>query len=217
MKIQLCFHGIGAIQEEREPGEARYWVTEELFHSILDIVQARPGVALSFDDGNRSDVDVALPALTERGLDATFFALAGRLDDARSLGREDLKHLRASGMRIGTHGWQHIPWRGLTEAQAQQELIDARDMLQELVGEPVDQAALPLGRYDRQLLRRLKDAGYHRVFTSDRFPSRDSSWLSARYSVTATDTVDSLVAVLDGRVGVNDAVRLGKSLIKRML
>jgi len=35
-------------------------------------------VQLSFDDGNRSDVGIALPALLERELSATFFVVAGR-------------------------------------------------------------------------------------------------------------------------------------------
>ncbi|MGB3375158.1 MAG: polysaccharide deacetylase family protein [Microbacterium sp.] len=217
MTLQLCFHGIGTIEQEREPGEARYWVTESVFLGILDRLTGHADVALSFDDGNRSDVDIALPALTARGLDATFFALAGRLQDSRSLGGDDLRLLRTSGMRVGTHGWEHIPWRGLSENEAQRELVDARDLLQEVSGGGIDQAALPLGRYDRQLLRRLKRAKYRTVFTSDRFPARDSAWLQARYSVTATDTPGSVAALLDRRVGLGDAVQLGKSIVKRML
>ncbi|HWK76504.1 polysaccharide deacetylase family protein [Microbacterium sp.] len=216
MTIHLCFHGIGSIRHEREPGESRYWISEDVFLGILDRVRGRTDVELSFDDGNRSDADIALPALIERGLGATFFALAGRLDDPLSLGRDDLRQLHAWGMRVGSHGWDHVPWRGLDSADAHREFVEARFALEEASGMSIRHAALPLGRYDRKTLRRLRDAGYRAVFTSDRFPSNDTAWLRPRYSVTATDTVDSVVKILDGRPGIDSAVRLGKSLVKRM-
>lgn len=216
MTINLCFHGIGTLEREREPGERRYWVTEDTFHRILDRVPADADVALSFDDGNRSDADIALPSLLERGMHATFFALAGRLDDAASLSPEDLRTMRAAGMTIGCHGWDHVPWRGLSAPQARRELVESRRVLEEAADTRITQAALPLGRYDRQALRRLKQAGYRAVFTSDRFPANDSAWLRPRYSVTATDTAESVAAVIAARRGIGDAVRLGKSLIKRL-
>ncbi len=216
MRIHLCFHGIGTLRREREPGEAHYWVTEDLFLRVMDLLPGRDDVDLSFDDGNRSDAEIALPAMQERGLHGTFFALAGRLDDPDSLDADALRRLRAADMRIGTHGWAHIPWRGLDAHDARRELIDARTVLEEASGAPIREAALPLGRYDRRLLRRLRTARYERVFTSDRLPAGERSWLSPRYSVGAGDTLDSVRRILGHRPGPGDAVRLAKSAVKRM-
>ncbi|SDU50340.1 polysaccharide deacetylase family protein [Jiangella alkaliphila] len=215
MIIHLCFHGIGTCEREREPGEARYWITEPTFHRLLDEAAAHPHVRLSFDDGNASDAAVALPALRERGLRATFFALAGRLDDPVSLSAAELEELRAAGMTIGSHGWAHVPWRGLSPADARRELIDAREALAAASGAPVTEAALPLGRYDRRLLGRLRGAGYDAVYTSDRFPARPGSWLQARYSVTAADTVASVRSVMTHRPGPRDVRNAVVSTIKR--
>lgn len=192
MRTHLCFHGIGECRQEREPGEAGYWVRQATFLAILDIAAEDSSIEISFDDGNRSDVDVALPALIERGLKATFFPLAGRLDDPDSLGVNDLSGLVAAGMTIGTHGWSHVPWRGLTADERQRELVDARMVLTEACDRTIDSAALPLGRYDRSLLRQLRSNGYRRVYTSDRYRSRRNAWLQARFSITARDTVDSV-------------------------
>lgn len=192
MTINLCFHGVGTCTREREPGEAGYWVGEELFLRILDEFGSHPRVRMSFDDGNRSDVAVALPALQERGLRATFFALAGRLDDPASLSASDLSQLRTAGMGIGSHGWSHSPWRGMGPDDERRELVEARTVLAEASRGPIDEAALPLGRYDRQLLTRLRRHGYRSVYTSDRFPARPTAWLQARYSVTAGDTLESV-------------------------
>lgn len=216
MIINLCFHGIGSIDQEREPGESRYWVSEDSFLRILDEVTEHPQVRLSFDDGNRSDVVIALPALRERALRASFFALAGRLDDAASLSPSDLRELRAAGMTIGSHGWTHVPWRGLGDDAIRRELIDARSMLVEASAGVIQDAALPLGRYDRGLLGRLEQAGYRTVYTSDRFPARSDSWLQARYSVTARDTVGSIRSVLAAHPGVRDARNVLASAVKRL-
>src|SRR5688572_8100080 len=81
----VCFHGVGTPTHEREPGEASYWVDHDRFRALLDWVAEVPRVAVCFDDGNRSDVDVVLPALTERGMVATFFPVVGRLGDPWSI------------------------------------------------------------------------------------------------------------------------------------
>ncbi|KFF60734.1 glycosyl transferase family 2 [Cryobacterium sp. MLB-32] len=216
MITNLCFHGIGNIVRERETGESRYWVTEDLFLRILDEVHDNPLVRLSFDDGNHSDVAIAFPALRERELRASFFALAGRLDDPASLSSSDLTELRSAGMAIGSHGWTHVPWRGLSDDEARTELVDARTALAEASGGEIDDAALPLGRYDRQLLGRLGRVGYRTVYTSDRLPARSSSWIQARYSVTANDTLESIRSVITHRPGVRDVRNLLASRVKRI-
>ena len=216
MKIHICFHGIGTCVSEREPGEARYWMAEEVFLGVLDAVHGLDHVALSFDDGNRSDVDIALPALRERGLRATFFPLAGRLDDPASLNASDLRELRAAGMSIGTHGWRHVPWRALSSADAHREFVEARLALEEASGAQITTAALPLGRYDRTSLGGLKRTGYRAVYTSDRFPSRPTSWLQARYSVSSDDTLTSVVRLVRGRPGPHEARNLLASAVKRI-
>lgn len=214
MIINLCFHGVGTIAQEREPGESRYWVSEDRFVRILDAVWDNPRVRISFDDGNRSDVALALPALRERALHASFFALAGRLDDPASLSPSDLRELRSFGMAIGSHGWAHIPWRRLDDGQARRELVEARTTLAEASGGEIRDVALPLGRYDRQLLGRLRRAGYTTVYSSDRFPARPSAWLQARYSITADDTAESIRSLLRHRPGARDARNLAASVVK---
>lgn len=212
----LCFHGVGKLKKEREPGEARYWVSEGLFHAVLDEVASYPHVRLSFDDGNKSDILVALPALRERGLGAAFFPLAGRLQDPDSLDDFDLKELRSAGMEIGSHGWAHVPWRRLSNEQARREFVEAREVLTRASAGPIQKVALPLGRYDRAVLRRLKEVGYVTVYTSDRMPAQAHSWLQARYSITADDTIDSVRAMLTRRPGRGEARNLAASLVKRL-
>ena len=190
--VNICFHGIGTPRRELEAGEDAYWVSTDVFLGILDKAVDRPDVRLSFDDGNASDVEVALAALQERDLTATFFAVAGRLDQAGSLTRGDAHALHAAGMTVGTHGMWHRPWRGLEGKDQEEELVEARELLAEAIGAPVHDAALPLGRYDRRLLGRLRTLAYRSVLTSDRRWARAGQWLQPRYSIRCGDTPDSV-------------------------
>lgn len=191
-RINVCFHGIGTPARQLEPGEAPYWVDHTTFLDVLDVLVADPRVRISFDDGNASDILLGLPGLLERGLRATFFVLAGRLDRPGSLRRTDVQALAGAGMGIGTHGMDHRPWRGLDPGSSRRELEEARRVLTEVVGSPVSEAALPLGRYDRELLGDLRTLGYTAVHTSDRRWARDGAWLQPRFSVRHGDTADSV-------------------------
>lgn len=214
--INICFHGIGTCVREREEGESRYWISERRFAEILDMVEGQSHVSLSFDDGNASDVHIALPELSRRGLTATFFAVAGRLNDADSIRAADLRQLRAAGMNIGSHGWAHIPWRHLAPAQQHQEFIEARTALAEASGGDVDKAALPLGRFDRSVLASLRKHGYRAVYSSDRLPARPNAWLQGRFSITQQDTPESVRAIIEHRTNILDARDLMASFVKRM-
>lgn len=192
MTVNICFHGIGTSDRELEAGESDYWITPRLFEQVLDEVATRTEVRLSFDDGNASDRLIALPALQARGLRATFFVLAGRLGEQGSLDVDDVRALRAAGMAVGSHGMDHRPWCGLAPAGLRRELVEARVRLADAVGAPITEAALPLGRYDRRVLRAVRAEGYGRLFSSDRRPARPDSWLQPRYSVRRADTIDSV-------------------------
>ena len=189
----ISFHGIGVPEgPEREPGEHRYWVTEQAFLDVLDECAKHPQVRLSFDDGNASDVAIALPALAERGLVADFFPIADRIGDPDSVDEDGLRALVAAGMTVGTHGAGHRPWTSALATHREAELGSARERIAAATGRPVDTAACPFGAYDRTVLKALRAAGYRTVFTSDARPAREGAWLQPRYSVEAGDTAESV-------------------------
>ncbi len=198
----ICFHGIGRPRRPLEANEGRYWITVDSFIGILDSVARRPDVRITFDDGNSSDVEIALGALLDRGLVASFFVVAGRIGMQGSLDADGVRELSRQGMTVGTHGMDHRSWRGLTPHDRRRELIEARERIAATVGRPVDEAALPMGQYDRRLLGDLRRLGYVAVHTSERVPAVDGAWLQPRFSVHADDTVLSI-----GRRALSDPPR----------
>ena len=215
--INICFHGIGTPARQLEPGESRYWISERQFAAILDEIVTWPSVQVSFDDGNQSDLEFGLPALVQRNLTGIFFPLAGRLGKPGSVDAAAVRELSAAGMTVGSHGMDHRPWRGMDAATSKRELVDAQQEIAAVTGRQVDQAALPLGRYDRRLLRDLEELGYRTVHTSDRRIAKAGSWIQPRFSVRDDDTVQSIRAAIDSAKSPIRSARLhAVGMVKRL-
>ena len=179
-------HGVGTPVRALDPGEDAAWITVAQLELVLDAAVGRPDVQLTFDDGNASDVEIALPRLLERGLTAEFFIAAGLLGDPGRLDKDGVRELARAGMPVSSHGWAHRDWRRLTPPQVDEELVEAPRFLSELTGQPVTRHSIPFGSYDRRVLGRLRQVGAARAFTSDGGRTRRTSWLQARNSLRHT-------------------------------
>ena len=195
--LNLGFHGIGS-PEGRDfgDGERDFWATPELLEATLDAATDRPDIAISFDDGNRTDIDIALPALTERGLSATFFIVPSWLGRPGSIDEDGVRMLADSGMTIGNHGLAHLRWTALTTDQLTHEVVDARRRLEQLSGTPIATLAIPYGDYDDAVLASVGEFGYDHVFTSDGGTADSTAWLQAREHIRANHTPADLEQLL---------------------
>jgi peptidoglycan/xylan/chitin deacetylase (PgdA/CDA1 family) len=196
--VNLTVHGIGTPTRDLDKGEEDVWITVAQFEEVLDTVPGRRDVRLTFDDGNASDLEIALPHLVKRGLTAQFFVAAGLLGRPGRLDRDGVRELVRSGMAIGSHGWAHSDWRRLAPGQEREELVDSQRVLAELAGRPVREVSVPFGSYDRHVLRRLRAAGVTRVYTSDGGRARPDTWLQARTSLRSTLDSAWISQVVDG-------------------
>jgi peptidoglycan/xylan/chitin deacetylase (PgdA/CDA1 family) len=215
--VNLTVHGIGPARHELAPGEDQTRIGIGQFERLLDAVVGRADVRITFDDGNASDVDIALPRLLERGLAAEFFVLVGLLNRPGRLDPDGVRALQRSGMAVGSHGWAHRDWRRLTAAQADEEIAKANDVLGDLIGQPVTRVAIPYGSYDGRVLRRLRYARMTRAYTSDGGRAQPGSWLQARNSVRHDPDGAWISSVLDGTASLPTRARqVAARTIKRL-
>jgi peptidoglycan/xylan/chitin deacetylase (PgdA/CDA1 family) len=216
--VNLCFHGIGEPGRSLEPEEDQYWLDSDRFQRLLDVIERHPEIRITFDDGNKSDVTHALPALKARGLSARFFVVAGRLDQPGSLTRNDVRVLADGGMIVGCHGLRHRPFRFLDDAQLEVELADAPQLIRAVCDQAVDEVACPFGSYDRRVLTAARQYGFTRVYTVDGGPARAGSWLQSRYTLRRGDTEQTIEGLVRSPGGSRweTAVRTTKTAIKRL-
>jgi peptidoglycan/xylan/chitin deacetylase (PgdA/CDA1 family) len=198
----LNFHGIGAPGRTLEPGEADYWIGADRFRDALDRVAGHPDrerLCVTFDDGNISDVLIAVPELQRRGLTAAFFVLTGRIGKPGSLGADDIRALLSAGMRVGSHGAAHSDWASLSAKELDDELNSSKAMLERICGEPVRSAAIPFGRYNAAVLAALRTAGYTAAYSSDGGSMETTAFLRPRTSIRRDTTDVALHGILSGR------------------
>lgn len=214
--VNLTVHGIGPSPRELTEGDRATWVDIERFERVLDAAVGREDVRITFDDGNASDLEIALPRLLERGLRAEFFVLPGMFGEPGWLDAGGVRELHRAGMLIGSHGWAHRDWRRVDASQARQEFVDAHRVLSELTGRRISRVAIPFGSYDRRVLTRVRATGVTRVYTSDGGRARPSGWLQARNSLRHDIGPDWTRQVLDGRPSLAvRARRIAARAVKR--
>jgi peptidoglycan/xylan/chitin deacetylase (PgdA/CDA1 family) len=210
--LNLTFHGVGRPLRTLDPGESALWLDTHEFSEVVARVAGREDVAVSFDDGNASDAEVALEILRRHGVKATFFVVAERIGRAGFLHGDQLRELAGAGMGIGYHGRRHRPWRGLSGDELRRDL-DAKAVLEDEAGRAVTHAACPFGAYDRRVLRDLRAAGFERVLTSDGGWAHSSSWLQPRNTLKSGCASVNLGSLARGPR--RDPVGSVKLLVKR--
>lgn len=212
----LIFHGIGHPVRRLWPGEERVWVEQQFFEAVLNELRGRNDILLTFDDGNISDFETALPALQARGMKAHFYIVSDLIGQTGFLSASNIRELRAADMVIGNHGKFHRSWRELTDQELHEELVAARDHLQQIISDAVRFAACPYGEYDRRILERLRIYDYERVYTSDGGPAHGSAWLQPRNSLRRNSAIEGVRRLLESTMFTpTGLMRICRRTIKR--
>jgi peptidoglycan/xylan/chitin deacetylase (PgdA/CDA1 family) len=134
--------------------------------SDLDAPSPDGALWITFDDGHRSNFDLALPILQRHGLHAVFFITTDWIGRDGFMTEDQLRRLRGAGMLLGSHGRSHAYLSDLPTDQLRRELAESKARLEAVLGEPVEALALPGGRNHPDLAATAREAGYRHVFTS---------------------------------------------------
>lgn len=183
----------------RESG--RVAVSMDQIHGTLVSGQPVPPhwIGVTFDDGNASDYEHALPILSQHGFRATFFVCGERIEN--ELRPERLRSLHAAGMHVGSHAMRHRFMTTLGAADEELELVQSRARLEQLIGAPVLHFAPPGGRWSARTRDALRRAGYVAVSTSQYGfnASHAARFAYRRLPVMAATSMNTFEAMVDAR------------------
>ncbi|WP_084718660.1 polysaccharide deacetylase family protein [Streptacidiphilus carbonis] len=126
-------------------------------------------VGLTFDDGYADLTRGVLPVLQQYGFSATAFVVVGRLgghnvwdEGPRKplLTADQIFRLHDCGVEIGSHGMYHRSLPGIAAETLAEETGRSRELLRDLLGEPVGGFCYPYGAVDAAAAAAVRDSGY---------------------------------------------------------
>jgi peptidoglycan/xylan/chitin deacetylase (PgdA/CDA1 family) len=121
----------------------------------------RRSALLTFDDGYRSNLTVAVPWLRRFDCPAVMFVPTDFIGGKNSFDNDiepeeaictwdELRELERAGVAVQSHGCSHRAFSDLTPAEQQAELVRSRAVLEEGLGRPVEVFSFPYGDDGRE-------------------------------------------------------------------
>lgn len=189
--LVLCYHALSPdwpaalsttperFEEQLQLLLSRGYVGATFERAVTD-PPAKRTVAVTFDDGYRSVVDLALPIMQRLGVPGSLYVPSDFPGTGRPLAWEgtdrwlggphehelacldwdELRGLADAGWEIGSHTRSHPHLTRLSDAELAAELGDSRTACEEGLGRPVPTIAYPYGDVDERVIRATRDAGY---------------------------------------------------------
>jgi peptidoglycan/xylan/chitin deacetylase (PgdA/CDA1 family) len=168
--------------------------------------------AITFDDGFADFYEIAQPALRERGLPATLYIATALLRGrpwsktvsalgASMLDWSLLRDVAGGGTEIGAHSHTHPHLDTLSRAQARDEIVQPKRLLEDELQQEVPSFAYPNGYSSPSVRQLVRDAGYRSACSvKNAFSSPDDDRFSlARLTIRSTTSLTELEEWLDGR------------------
>jgi peptidoglycan/xylan/chitin deacetylase (PgdA/CDA1 family) len=213
--VVLGYHGVAVCSRRDDP--FMLTLSPERFRRQLEMMRAAgfefvtaaelaaaagggappPGLAaVTFDDGLRNNLTIALPILRELGIRASVYVPTGwigqtspwtRGEQGSILNGREIVQLSAAGWEIGAHGVGHPDMAKLDYDGCLAEVRESCRVLAELAGQPVQTFAYPFGNYGEPAIAAVRDAGLLAALTTG-----SGSWSPFEMTRAMVGAVDPL-------------------------
>ncbi len=122
-------------------------------------------VVITFDDGYRDTYDVAFPVLKQYGFSSVLFFPMGK--DGGRLSWAELREMKAAGMEIASHSYNHRSIGGLSRAEQAEEIQASKRALDQNLNQDTHWFCYPNGSYGPETLELLKANGFTTAVTTE--------------------------------------------------
>jgi peptidoglycan/xylan/chitin deacetylase (PgdA/CDA1 family) len=139
-------------------------------------------VAITFDDGNQDNYDLALPVLEKYYLSATFLIVTGWVGKPGHLTWNEIATMQQAGMHFGAHTVSHPYLPFLSQSNADREIRASKSDLESHLGQAVLVFAYPYGHTSPLITRLVQLAGFGLALGTS--PYRLEHTLSERFFLT---------------------------------
>ena len=126
--------------------------TSAEYQEVSAQFQEAPKIALTFDDGpRRGCTDRLLDGLEEREVTATFFVIGQYAENAPDL----IRRMDEEGHLIGNHTYHHVDIAGLSNEEAEEEIVKTDQVIFEITGKHIGYVRPPFGVWQAELEEKM--------------------------------------------------------------
>jgi peptidoglycan/xylan/chitin deacetylase (PgdA/CDA1 family) len=197
--------------------------TNGFFLTTLSGVQQLPAIdcgkaiVMCFDDGFESFYRLALPLLQSRGCKTTVFPVAGyigrpsawdTLPPQNHLTKEQIREIVSLGHEIGSHTLSHANLTLLSDADLETELLQSKQILEDITGRPVTSLSFPFGQRNRRVWDKALALGYTAA-TCYAGSARREKGMQPLWGIYSFDSVQDIWDRAIKQPGVSNAMARG--------
>jgi peptidoglycan/xylan/chitin deacetylase (PgdA/CDA1 family) len=190
----IAYHAVGDCALEEDPyrlvlaTESFKWQLEYLarHRTVVPLARLlagsvsgdRPAVAITFDDGYRSVLNIAAPLLRRYGFPAVAFVPTKWIGDRMRweeigtpsaafeiMSSEELLEAERQGIEIASHGHGHVALPDLPDEAAKADIETSMQRLTEILGRPPRYLAYPWGLHSPFVRQCAAEAGFEAGFS----------------------------------------------------
>lgn len=123
-------------------------------------------IALSFDDGYKNNLEIAIPIMQKYKAKGSFFVVNRLMGKNDYMDEADIKKLIAAGMELGSHTYSHNPLADIEDKYLVWETDTSRYWLKKKFdGYIVRTLAYPNGSYNKRVIEAAQKYGFYRALT----------------------------------------------------
>jgi peptidoglycan/xylan/chitin deacetylase (PgdA/CDA1 family) len=184
----LMYHYVEVVRNPKDTMRVRMAITPMQFeqqlqtlsgahietHFVSDVpsmlagtLSAKHTVMLTFDDGYRDFYTDVLPLLKKYHAKATFYVVNHFIGKNDYVTETQLEEIASSGLvEIGAHTLDHKDLRTLSLAKATKQIAESKTDLEQRIHSPVTMFAYPSGKFNNQLVKIVRSAGFTTAVTT---------------------------------------------------
>lgn len=187
----LTYHYIRTVTNQKDVLGARLSVTPAVFEEQLKILRdqgyqsitlddlsaawdgrftmPKKPVILTFDDGYDDFYTNAYPLLQKYQVKITAYIVPNFLNKVHYMTSAQIVELSKSPLiTIGAHTMNHVDLRTTNKRTSMQEILGSKMILERLIGKNVHHFAYPSGKYTKNIIKAVKNAGFTTATTMER-------------------------------------------------
>jgi len=170
----------------------------------------RNWVVITFDDGYENNYTRAFPVLKKYGYPATMFVSSDFLNTKDFMNFDQLREMIESGIDIGSHTRFHRYVGGVPQQLQYDEIVNSKKILETNLKRPINYFSYPLGGFDEQAKRIVKEAGYKAAVTTNRGFAVKNKDLYELKRVRLSNSDQNIVDIWVKYAGFANVFRKGK-------